>query len=79
MEIACSNVHLIQYVTFMELRHLRYFVMLAEELNFTKAAKRLAIGQSVLSRQIQDLELEIGVQLFDRNSSRVFLTEVART
>ena len=79
MEIACSNVHLIQSVTFMELRHLRYFVMLAEELNFTKAAKRLAIGQSVLSRQIQDLELEIGVQLFDRNSSRVFLTEVART
>jgi DNA-binding transcriptional LysR family regulator len=53
--------------------------MLAEELNFTRAAKRVAITQPVLSRQIQDLELEIGVRLFDRNSSRVFLTEVTRT
>ena len=59
----------------MELRHLRYFMMLAEELSFTKAARRLNIAQPVLSRQIQDLESEIGVQLFDRNSSRVFLTD----
>ena len=59
----------------MELRHLRYFTMLAEELSFTKAARRLDIAQPVLSRQIQDLESEIGVQLFDRNSSRVFLTD----
>lgn len=59
----------------MELRHLRYFVTLAEELNFTKAAKRLEIGQPVLSRQIRDLEIGIGVRLFDRNSSRVFLTD----
>lgn len=59
----------------MELRHLRYFVTLADELNFTKAAKRLNIGQPVLSRQIRDLEIGIGVQLFDRNSSRVFLTD----
>jgi DNA-binding transcriptional LysR family regulator len=49
--------------------------MLAEELNFTRAAKRVAITQPVLSRQIQDLELEIGVRLFDRNSNRVFLTD----
>ncbi|HTZ98985.1 MAG TPA: LysR substrate-binding domain-containing protein [Candidatus Aquilonibacter sp.] len=58
----------------MELRHLRYFVAVAEELNFTKAAKRLAITQPLLSRQVRDLELEIGAQLLDRNSSRVFLT-----
>lgn len=59
----------------MELRHLRYFVAVAEELNFTKAARRLAITQPLLSRQVRDLEREIGAQLFDRNSSRVFLTE----
>lgn len=63
----------------MELRHLRYFVIIAEELNFTKAARRLEVGQPVLSRQIHDLEREIGVQLFDRNSSRVFLTDAGNS
>ena len=59
----------------MELRHLRYYVAVAEELNFTRAARRLAITQPLLSRQVRDLEREIGAQLFDRNSSRIFLTE----
>jgi DNA-binding transcriptional LysR family regulator len=63
----------------MELRHLRYFIAVAEELNFTKAAKRLEVGQPVLSRKIHDLEREIGVQLFDRNSSRVFLTDAGNS
>jgi DNA-binding transcriptional LysR family regulator len=59
----------------MELRHLRYFVTVAEELNFTKAAKRLQIAQPPLSRQIHDLERQVGIQLFERNSSGVFLTD----
>jgi len=59
----------------MELRHLRYFVAVAEALNFTKAATRLRLAQPALSRQVADLEEELGVDLLKRNSHGVALTE----
>ena len=58
----------------MELRHLRYFVALAEEASFTRAARRTHVTQSTLSHQIRQIEDEIGQRLFDRIGKRVVIT-----
>jgi DNA-binding transcriptional LysR family regulator len=58
----------------MELRHLRYFVTVAEELNVSRASARLRISQPAVSRQLRDLEEELGVELFARNKSKLKLT-----
>src|SRR5229473_8066239 len=58
----------------MELRHLRYFLAVAEALNFTKAAAQLRVAQPALSRRVTDLEDEIGVDLLKRSPRGVTLT-----
>ncbi|NEB74106.1 LysR family transcriptional regulator, partial [Streptomyces sp. SID14478] len=62
----------------MELRHLEYFVAVAEEQNFTRAAARLHIVQSAVSAAVKSLERELDARLLDRNSKRVLLTEAGR-
>ncbi len=62
----------------MELRHLRYFVAVAEELNFRRAAERLNVTRPALSKQVKDLEEETGVKLLERDTVRVALTDAGK-
>jgi LysR family transcriptional regulator, benzoate and cis,cis-muconate-responsive activator of ben and cat genes len=63
----------------MELRHLRYFVAVGEALSYTRASRRLHLTQPALTRQVRDLETELGVRLLDRTKHRVNLTVEGRS
>ena len=65
-------------INHIDTRHLRYFVAVAEELNFTRAAERLHIAQPPLTRQIQQLEIALNTQLFHRSKRKVTLTKAGQ-
>jgi LysR family cyn operon transcriptional activator len=77
--LSIASIDLIDAGTPLELRHLRYFVSLAECLNFTRAAERVHVTQSTLSHQIAQLEQELGTPLFERMARRVVLTEAGES
>lgn len=62
----------------MELRHLRYFIAVAEEENVSRAALKVHVSQPALSRQVRDLEDELGFPLLERSAKSVRLTEAGR-
>src|SRR6266513_4917023 len=77
-QLACLNTASGYDWQHMELRHLRYFIGVAEEENVSRAALKLHVSQPALSRQIRDLEEELGFLLLERSAKAVRLTEAGR-
>ena len=69
----------LRHLAAMDLRHLRYFVGIVDAGSMAMAGRRLHVSQPTLSRQIRDLERELGVRLFDRVGRRIVLTAGGRT
>src|SRR5438034_11684400 len=76
--VSCLSITIGYARPHMELRHLRYFVAVAEEENVSRAALKLHVSQPGLSRQIRDLEDEIGFQLFERSAKALRLTAAGK-